>query len=119
MLNRTPAKACLDNTAAERMSLSSLFFVRIACGIILRAPIAESRRHRATHHCELSNGLLCDVECTWCDDGNRQMATRSMGHSVIWWSKQVHSTSHNKPFDSGHVALVLYQPRLVNKDQPG
>src|SRR5207244_11408811 len=86
MLNRTPAKACLDNTAAESMSLSSPFFGRIACGIILRAPIAESRGHRATHHCELSNGLLCDVECTWCDDGkppNGNSVNGSFGNLVV------------------------------------
>ena len=52
---------------------------------------------------------------------NHQISIHQWGHSVIWWSKQVHYTSHNNPFDNRHLALVwrlsACQPTLMGKDQ--
>src|SRR5207247_2177998 len=37
---------------------------------------------------------------------NHQISIDQWGHSVIWWSKQVHYTSHNNPFDNRHLAHI-------------
>jgi len=85
MLNRTPAKACLDNTAAERMSLSSPFLSELLAALYsaLQLLNQEGTEPLTIVSCQMACCAMWNVLGAMTEPPNGNSVNGSFGNLVV------------------------------------